>query len=415
MRRRAGVPVDRFAAIKPSMAAWQSAQATEPDLWHVLLGPGETKVLSLEQVDDLFRLDIISAETPVWQPGMTEWLPLSVVAGLDDDEDETIAHEPARAFIPPPHRGAPPLPDRRPPPPHQLRNTAQGLGPQAAQAAQGAFAQSYAQPPMINPATIQPQDPYAATYPAQPYGSAAPRQYPQTDAYGLSMTQSAQFAPSVAPAANPWSAPAESVRPVVMSGRPSYETPRSSGGWGGRFVMTLALLGSLGVTAYRNDWMRPAALSVGREASYLQIERSLGGPGFGTPRAVQTLGSSFGAASLGDAAAPAFTSSTTTERAPTTIPSPPPIAAPVVAAPTSTTTATAAPTTPSESAPTQREPERAAATKATPERARPAAPAERPRPSTNSGSRRTSSDDSPPPSPAFKGSGNKYDPLNGKL
>src|SRR5688572_7560768 len=56
------------------------------ELWHVRMGPTEVKQLTLEQLDDLFRLDVISADTQVWQEGMDEWLPLSVVAGLGDDE-----------------------------------------------------------------------------------------------------------------------------------------------------------------------------------------------------------------------------------------------------------------------------------------------------------------------------------------
>lgn len=58
--------------------------STSGDLWHVRLAPDEEKVLTLEQVDDLFRLDMIDETTMLWQEGMPEWLPLSVVAGLDD-------------------------------------------------------------------------------------------------------------------------------------------------------------------------------------------------------------------------------------------------------------------------------------------------------------------------------------------
>jgi hypothetical protein len=61
------------------------------ELWHVRFGANEVKRLSLEQLDDLFRLDVISADTQVWQEGMEEWLPLSVVAGLGDDEPESVS------------------------------------------------------------------------------------------------------------------------------------------------------------------------------------------------------------------------------------------------------------------------------------------------------------------------------------
>src|SRR5690242_2507272 len=62
----------------------------DDDLWHVRVSQ-EVKQLTLEQLDDLFRLEVIEASTLVWQPGMTEWLPLSVVAGLGDDEPEAVS------------------------------------------------------------------------------------------------------------------------------------------------------------------------------------------------------------------------------------------------------------------------------------------------------------------------------------
>lgn len=58
--------------------------------WRVRVG-NEEKVLTLDQLDDLFRLEIIDGDTKVWQPGMTEWLPLSVVAGMDEGPAEAAA------------------------------------------------------------------------------------------------------------------------------------------------------------------------------------------------------------------------------------------------------------------------------------------------------------------------------------
>jgi hypothetical protein len=72
---------------------------------------------------------------------------------------------------------------------------------------------------------------------------------------------------------------------MVVSGRPS---PAPSGtGTGGRFVLALAFVVGIGVTLYRNDVVRQAALSAGQGATYLKVEAALGGPGFGTPRAVE--------------------------------------------------------------------------------------------------------------------------------
>ena len=59
----------------------------EADLWHVEVEPGKDQVVTLEQLDDMFRLDLIHANTRVWQPGMSEPMPLSVVAGIDEEED----------------------------------------------------------------------------------------------------------------------------------------------------------------------------------------------------------------------------------------------------------------------------------------------------------------------------------------
>src|SRR6185295_1056744 len=101
----------------------------DDELWHVRMSPQEVKELTLEQLDDLFRLDIIEADTLIWQPGMTEWLPLSVVAGLGDDDGEAVsipvsAPPPALArthtsWPPkpvPPSRSAPPPLSQRPAP-----------------------------------------------------------------------------------------------------------------------------------------------------------------------------------------------------------------------------------------------------------------------------------------------------------
>src|SRR6185295_454 len=75
----------------------------DDELWHVRMSPNEVKQLTLEQLDDLFRLDIIEADTLIWQPGMTEWLPLSVVAGLGEEDPEPVNIAVSR---PPPNRMA---------------------------------------------------------------------------------------------------------------------------------------------------------------------------------------------------------------------------------------------------------------------------------------------------------------------
>jgi hypothetical protein len=54
----------------------------EAELWFVLLADDEVKRMTLEQLDDAYRLDIVDAKTRVWRPGMREWDTLGKVADL---------------------------------------------------------------------------------------------------------------------------------------------------------------------------------------------------------------------------------------------------------------------------------------------------------------------------------------------
>src|SRR5215213_2016432 len=58
----------------------QRRTMSDDELWHVRVSADEVKQLTLEQIDDLYRLDVIDADTQLWQDGMAEWLPLRVVA-----------------------------------------------------------------------------------------------------------------------------------------------------------------------------------------------------------------------------------------------------------------------------------------------------------------------------------------------
>src|SRR5438046_73718 len=104
------------------------------DLWHVRIAPGEVKVLTLEQVDDLYRLDMIEPSTLLWQQGMSGWLPLRVVAGLDDEPEAPAAQaapspkpQVTPAVPPPKAQLAPAVPPPKPqlPPVAQLAPAAQ--------------------------------------------------------------------------------------------------------------------------------------------------------------------------------------------------------------------------------------------------------------------------------------------------
>jgi hypothetical protein len=339
------------------------------DLWHVAVAPGDTKILSLEQLDDLFRLDIIDASTRIWQPGMNDWLPLSVVAGLD-----------APAPPPPPSARRPVAP---PPPPAPQRTALHAV-------------------PSAPPPAPQRNTAYAQTVPV-------------ANAWPPMSTPSPSFAPA-SPSFAP--APIESFRPMVLSGRAM--SPPKSGGAAGRFVLVLALLAGTAVSLYRNGVVRQAALSAGQEAKYLQLETALGGPGFGTPRAIQVLSAtSLNEASMSALSATSSSKSThTSSNDSTSKPSTSDAAAPSTATREPPEPAAAAPAEPVKPAVTTASLTTSTLTstvaKSSTEPRRSAVRAE-PRPAAARPASRSS--DSGPASKGlgFKGSSNSYDPLNGKL
>lgn len=55
------------------------------DVWHVRLANGETRALSLDELDAGFHDGWIDARTPVLAAGAIRWAPLGEVAGLDDE------------------------------------------------------------------------------------------------------------------------------------------------------------------------------------------------------------------------------------------------------------------------------------------------------------------------------------------
>jgi hypothetical protein len=53
--------------------------------------------------------------------------------------------------------------------------------------------------------------------------------------------------------------------------------------------MALAVVAGLAITLYRNGVLRDLAVSTRQETAFLSLESALGGPGFGTPRAIDAL------------------------------------------------------------------------------------------------------------------------------
>jgi hypothetical protein len=306
----------------------------DEELWHVRLSPDEVKVLTLDQLDDLFRLEVIEADALVWQPGMDEWLPLNVVAGLGDDDDAASAvsiqvseppRPPARVGAttavgwppapgaplsqrpaPPPlsqrplppapvasHRPAPPPLSQRPAPaPLSQRPAPAPLSQRPLPPAPVALSQRPAPPPLSQrpapaPLSQRPAPPPLSQRPLPPAPAARhnslPPQPPQSWVDPRPVASVSPFAATAqAQPLSPYAvaSPAPSVADIGMA-------PRARSG--GTFVIALALAAGAAVTLYRNAVVHAAAQSMGQETSYLQLETALGGPSFGTPRAVERM------------------------------------------------------------------------------------------------------------------------------
>src|SRR5262249_14192587 len=80
----------------------EETKSTTEEVWHVAIAWDDIKTMTLDQLDDAFRLDVIAADTPVWKEGMSGWQPLSVVAGMDDDDEAEEATVMRPAPIPAP-------------------------------------------------------------------------------------------------------------------------------------------------------------------------------------------------------------------------------------------------------------------------------------------------------------------------
>jgi len=84
-------------------AASDEARTTaSEDVWFVAVASDDIKQMTVDQLDEAFRLGVISAQTQVWTEGMEAWAPLGEVADLDaadggsasasdDDEETSIA------------------------------------------------------------------------------------------------------------------------------------------------------------------------------------------------------------------------------------------------------------------------------------------------------------------------------------
>lgn len=268
------------------------APASDEELWEVIVAPDDVKLLTLEQLDDAFRLDVIDVSTLVRQRGTTTWQRLGVVAGIESEsESESSAadwDEDATAIVP-----------------------TFAARPKAGPSQAPSFA-AQAHPfwnpgaaPQVLPLLDQPLTPPPPAPTPPPPKPPAP----------------ASFAP--APLAQPTFeslalAEAEPViqRPAFTSDdfkRPAVSRRSRTSFW---LLLIASLVGAVWA-GHRNDALRAGARRLGLEAKYLAFEKSsLGVPGFGTPRQLEAF-----FAEIGEPISDAASASATPE--PTASPAPP--------------------------------------------------------------------------------------------
>jgi hypothetical protein len=362
----------------------------------------EVKQLTLEQLDDLFRLEVIEADTLLWQPGMTEWLPLSVVAGLEDEEPNPVN---IPVSLPPPR----PLPRATPMTQTQTAWPPKLPAPSNPPPPPGARS---APPPSVRAEVSASRAPAASSWPPPAAWSSAPPRQAPVSGFASTVQEPPRSAPaptSVAPVvySDPFTA-----GPSPFATIPSMRASRQSSG-GGSWMVLLAVAAGAVVTLYRNDIVHAAARSIGQEGQYLKIETALGGPSFGTPRAVEQMAAAAAALSATSpsaeadapartaANAPATTTTSTPEPAATQAPSPTPTEP-------STTLAAGSPEKKEDKATI--EPAKTSPSKASAQGTRAVSHAAPARPPAVA-----AADPFSAPKKAKKGKGNEFDPLNGSL
>jgi hypothetical protein len=89
---RACVEPSRCYSAALRLEQWGSltreARMTSQDIWHVKLANGETRKLTLDELDVAFRDGLIDERTPVLAAGALRWSTLGEVAGLDEPSPE---------------------------------------------------------------------------------------------------------------------------------------------------------------------------------------------------------------------------------------------------------------------------------------------------------------------------------------
>lgn len=123
----------------------------DAELWDVLLGPGRTERMTLDQLDTSYQSGVISAGTLIREPGSSEWRPLYEVAGLEPPElPSSVAPAPSAPTRSAPVRSAP---VRSTPPPLPSAATPRSVAIQRSVATQRTAPQPSRSAPRSTPPT----------------------------------------------------------------------------------------------------------------------------------------------------------------------------------------------------------------------------------------------------------------------
>ena len=230
----------------------------EPDAYYVSFGDNDVRLLSLEQLDKFYDLEVIDDATLVWQPGFVEWIPLAVLIGEAD---------------------APPV------------SIHPSLGPQHAMQGQHATQRPPSMAPLASAPVLRPSS-LPAPRPSSPVPASLGFEAPVPQGFGF----------SAAPASRPpvSAAPSPSVRPLSLAPNSTQgfslapnstqaltftapPAPAKASPWFGRGLMAACFFVGL-LVVQRNGVMMQLAQGAGQEQSWRQVEASVGGTSLDTPQ-----------------------------------------------------------------------------------------------------------------------------------
>ncbi len=221
---------------------------TDDDKWQVLMGPGDVRVVSLDQLDDFYRLGVIDGQTRVWQTGMTEWVKLASLIGEESSQETEELWYATLA-------------------PGEVKQlTLEQLD-------------DYYRFDLINERTLL-------------WKAGMTQWLPLETVAGIAAPATVSAAPSSMTSMNAALSLAASVPPLAMSITPPIARSGTE-----RWLVRFAVAAGLLLTLQRNDVLFSAAQTVKQHARYTELERHyLGGPLFGTLRNVEQLVSTTGGA-----------------------------------------------------------------------------------------------------------------------